>query len=54
MKLIPALLAILILQNGFSLQRLKACLDALGVDPAEYGGVDLKAFKAAFRGEEPE
>jgi len=51
MNLTIACLVLLLLQQGFSLGQLKACLDALGVDPAEYAGVNLAALKAAFKGE---
>ena len=51
-SLATALLVILVLQCGIGPKRLKACLDALGVNPSEYAEVDLPALMKAFGGED--
>ena len=53
MNLTTAAIILNLLQSGFSLQRLKACLDAMGVPASEYADVDIPALKAALKGEEP-
>ena len=55
MNLTTAGIILLLLQNGYSIDRLKAAFDALGVPPSEYAGVDLMALHKAIGGDdEPE